>query len=137
MIEESLPFQRKNTSTIIDWLQDRTLSLHKRNLLAQRIGHNQDIGEKDSRVKTETIDGLQGYTARQIRIITKVQERPCLASRFPVLWQIAACLTHQPDGRWTARVTLQSVQQLRIFPVCRQDSLSLIYLLKILDSFFD
>jgi len=81
------------------WRKDRPLPLLERERIPERPGQNQDVAEQDRRIETEAPDRLKRHLRREIRRRAQRDEIPDFRPHRPILRQIAARLSHQPDGR--------------------------------------
>ena len=77
--------------------------------LAQRLGHDEDVAEKNSGIKVKSNDRLQGHLGRQFGFLDQFLEG-MLFSQSPVFRQATSRLAHQPDGRTVHGKAVQSVQ---------------------------
>ena len=69
-------------------------------ILAHRIGHDQDVGKQDRTVEAIAPDRLQGDLGRRRAVIDQRQEAALLFAQGAVFRQIAPGLAHQPDRPW-------------------------------------
>ena len=65
---------------------------------AERLHHEQDVGEEDGRVHAELLDRQHRHLGRRVRRPAELEEPEPLADRA-VLGQEAAGLAHEPDRR--------------------------------------
>src|SRR3546814_6375391 len=67
--------------------------------LAQRMGHHQDVREQDRRIEAIAPDRLQSDLDGKIGREAEIEKSLGPPAQVPVLRQVAAGLTHQPDRR--------------------------------------
>ena len=65
-------------------------------VLPERSGYGQDIGEQDRTIKAVAADRLQSHFRCCRRIVAKVQKAAFVRAQLPVLWQVSPSLPHQP-----------------------------------------
>jgi hypothetical protein len=80
-------------------------------LLPQRMGDDQNIGEQDRRIERETSDRLQRNLDRKLGREAKVEESPHGPSDFSVFRKVSPGLPHQPDRRCRRRSTGKRVKK--------------------------
>ena len=90
--------------------QARPLAVDEPQIRAQRLRHQQDVGEKDRGVKTEAPNGLQRHFGCQIGVIAQRQEITGLAPGGLVFGQISSSLAHHPDRRHRQGLARQCAQ---------------------------
>jgi hypothetical protein len=81
-----------------DRVEARPLPALEPQALAERMGHEQDVGEQDRCVEAVATDGLERDFRGQRRVVAQVEERARLGAGGAVFGQVAACLAHEPDG---------------------------------------
>ena len=74
----------------------------------------QQLIEHSLRIQPEPANGLKGYLARQLGIITEIEETACFRSRCTIFRKVTACLSHEPDGRWCDRFPIQNVEDFSV-----------------------
>ena len=67
----------------VDRIEPRTLALDEPDLPAERIRHDQDVGEQDRRIEAEAADRLQRHLGGELGIVAEVEERPAFGPRSP------------------------------------------------------
>ena len=77
--------------------QNRTFASAEMQVLPERPGNGQDIGEQDRTIKAVAADRLQSHFRRCRRIVAKVQKAAFVRAQLPVLWQVSPSLPHQPS----------------------------------------
>jgi len=65
--------------------------------LAERVGHDENVGEQDGRVETEAADRLQRRFHGQSGRVAEVDERLRRGADLAIFGQVASRLSHQPD----------------------------------------
>ena len=85
--------------TLRDRFEPGSLTLLEPELDAERLSNHQDVREQDDPVEGETTHGLKSRLRRQNRVVTEIEEGPCLRSQRPVLGEVSPRLTHEPE-RW-------------------------------------
>ena len=76
-----------------------TLAFDEFDLLPERIGDDQNVGEDDGRVESEPAHRLERYFGGELRIEAKIEEGTDLGSDLSIFGQIPPSLPHQPDRR--------------------------------------
>ena len=128
---QARPGQAAELRGIGQRLELRTLALLEPDLLAERIGHHQDVGEDDRRVEPEPANGLQRHLDGLVGRVAEFQKRARGRAHGTVFRQVATGLSHQPD-RW--RRMSRSGQRLQEFSAAQISSLMLPSTLFILGS---
>ena len=77
----------------------------------ERVRNRQDVGEQNRRIERVARERLQSDLARELRRHAELQEAAGARARRAVLRQIAAGLTHHPDGRAVDGLSQQRAQQ--------------------------
>ena len=72
-------------------------------VLAHRVGHDEDVGEQDRTVESETADRLERDLGRSVGVIDEREESALVGAQGAVLGKVATRLAHEPD-RALARV---------------------------------
>ena len=106
-----VPAQAPQIRRAAHGVETRPLTLDEGHLLAQRIGHHEDVGEQDRRVEAEAPDRLQCHLGRQRRRVAQIEEAAGFRSHGPVLGQVSPRLPHQPDWRWRHRLAGERSQE--------------------------
>lgn len=88
-----------------------TLAGHEVQAEAHGIGNRQNVGKKDGRVETVTVDRLQRHFRSVIGVHGEAHETARARTGFAILRQIAAGLTHQPHGGKIGFFTLERTQK--------------------------
>lgn len=91
--------------------QTRPLPRPEAEILAQRPGDHQDVGEQDRAVEPEAPDRLHRHLGRRRRIGGQGQEAALLRPEFAILGQIASGLSHEPHGRCRLPLSVQHGEQ--------------------------
>src|SRR5258708_40352502 len=122
MIGQARSRQLAEVGRIGQRLEPRAFTLHEPDLLAQRIGDNQNVGKNDRSIEPESADGLQRHLSRLVGRIGEFQERLRGGTELAVLRQVTPGLAHQPDRRHRKPLPAQRLQE---FPVAQIFSLML------------
>ena len=89
--------ERRDVSLIAQRpLEAWPLALGEMQAEAHRVGHGQDVGEKDCRVERKALERLQRHFGGERRGLGERKEASRPAPRLVVLGEIAAGLAHQP-----------------------------------------
>jgi hypothetical protein len=84
---------------------------------AERLEHQQDIGEDDRRVDPQPLDGGDGHLGRGLRVVAELEEAEALAYGA-VLGHVTARLPHEPDRRERCRLAPAGLQErVRVQPL--------------------
>ncbi len=94
-----------------DRRQPRPLALDEPELRAERLRHEEDVGEQDRRVEAEAPDRLHRDLGGELGIVAQGQEVPGLRPRRLVLRQIPPRLPHHPDRRDGQGLARERAQQ--------------------------
>ena len=65
---------------------------------AERLEHEQDVGEEDGRVDAQPLDGLERHLRGGVGRLAQLEE-PAAGAQRPVLRHVPPRLPHQPHGR--------------------------------------
>src|SRR3546814_3017215 len=95
---------------ISDWSSDVCSS----DLLPQGMRHDQDVGEQNGAVETETAERLKSHLVRRIAVVDEVEEPALLGSKRPVFREIAARLAHQPDRRFSRISAIHGLEERQV-----------------------
>ena len=76
-----------------------TFAFLEPDLLAERIGHHEDVGEDDGGIEPEPPHRLQRDLDRLVRRVAEFEERARRRPDGAILRQVAPGLAHQPDRR--------------------------------------
>ena len=90
--------EARHAGIIDNGIKEGSAPFFKAQILAQRVRDDEDIGKEDRRIEAKTADRLQRHLDSQVRIVAEIQEGSGLGPCRPVFRQIAASLSHQPDG---------------------------------------
>ena len=85
----------------------RTFACTEMQVLSQRPGNGQNVGEQDRTIKAVAADRLQGHFCRRCRIVAEVQKAALVGTQLPVLRQVPTSLPHQPRGTRPLWLTAQ------------------------------
>ena len=96
--------------------EPRPLALDEGKLAAERMRHQQDVGEEDRGIEPEATHRLQRHLGRELGGIAEVEEAPGPRPDRPVLGQVAAGLPHQPDRRHRQGLAAQRPHQRPVVP---------------------
>jgi hypothetical protein len=81
------------------------------NFLTERMRHDQNIREQNSRVEAKPAHRLQRRLSRQPRIEHQIEKTTRLFAQLAIFGKIAARLPHQPD-RWNGlAMTGQDIEE--------------------------
>ena len=87
------------------------LARQKLQVLAQRVGHDQDIGKQDRAVETEADDRLQGDLAGRLAIVGHRQESALFGAQFAIFGEIPASLAHEPERDRASGRTVECIEK--------------------------
>ena len=76
----------------------RAIALGELESDAQRLEHEQDVGEQDRRVDPEPLDGLERHLRRRVRVLAELEEAMA-GTHGAVFRHVAPRLTHEPYRR--------------------------------------
>ncbi len=79
--------------------ETRTLPVDEIEAKPHRIGHSEDVGKQDGRIKRIAAHRLHRDLAGPFRILTQIHERSGARPHGTIFGQVAASLPHEPDGR--------------------------------------
>src|SRR6478609_9427814 len=99
MLAEARPRELPELRGIGQRLELRALALLEPDLLAQRVRHDQDIGEDYPRIQHVTTDRLQRYLDGFFGRVAEFQEGARGGTDGAIFRQVAPGLAHQPDRR--------------------------------------
>ena len=85
----------------------RAFPLRELKVDAHGLEGEEDIGEDDGGVYPQSFNRQQGYLRCQLRGLAQGEKR-VLPPQGAVLFEKAACLTHEPDRRVLGRLPLAS-----------------------------
>jgi hypothetical protein len=91
--------------------EPRTFPGLEPHLLAERDGHQEDIGEDHRRIVGEPAHRLQRHLGRDPWIRAERQHVLHVRPQRHVLWQAAPSLAHEPDGRPLQRLPVDGAKQ--------------------------
>jgi hypothetical protein len=77
----------------------RSLAGREGQILAQRIGNYQDVGEQDRAVEAEAADRLERDFGRGVAVVNEREEPAFVRPQLAIFREITAGLTHQPHRR--------------------------------------
>ena len=80
-------------------LELRAFALDELDLLAESVGHHQNIGKDDRRIEIEPAQGLKRYVGSKYWIEAKIEEGAGFCPDLTIFGEIAPGLAHQPDRR--------------------------------------
>ena len=80
-------------------------------ILAQRVGHDQDVGEQDRAVEAEAADRLERDLGRGLAVVDQLEEAALLGPQRAIFGQIAPRLAHQPDRELSGLPPLSDAEQ--------------------------
>src|SRR5262249_45423752 len=80
-------------------------------LLAERIGDNQDVREQNGSVEAEPPDRLEGHLRGKLWIEDQVKEPAGLFTGCPVFRQVSPGLPHQPYRRRGTALATQDIKE--------------------------
>src|SRR5262249_30172227 len=81
--------------------EQRAFACAERDVLTERVRYDQNVGEQNRSVETETPDRLQGNFGGKLRREAQIEEACNFASHGTIFRQIATRLPHEPR-RWDA-----------------------------------
>ncbi len=108
---QPLAAQAVDITAAFQRFQARADALLEPDLLAQGVGHHQDVGEQDRRIEAVAPDRLQGDLDGHIRREAELEETLRPGPQLAVFRQVAAGLAHQPDWRAGQALASERPQQ--------------------------
>ena len=94
-----------------DRRQLRAFPFGEPEILAQTVGHHQDIREQDRAVHAVAADRLNRDLGGQFGIETEIDEGSGPGAHLSVFGQIPASLAHQPERRSIGRLARERVEK--------------------------
>jgi hypothetical protein len=95
-------------------MDHRPLALRELEADAERLGHEQDVGEQDGGVHAELLDRLQRHLGGALRALAELEEAVTRA-QGAVGRQVAPGLTHEPHGRVRRGLAARGAQKRCVF----------------------
>src|SRR5690606_10783743 len=77
---------------------------------AERVRHDEDVGEQDRGVEVEATDRLQRHLDREVGVVAESEEATRLGARRAIFGEIATRLPHHPYRRRENGLSLQDVE---------------------------
>ncbi len=106
-----LGLEPRQSVAIRDGVELRPLAVCKLHGLPQCVGNNQNIGEKNRGIETESADGLERGFSGKFRSETELEKVSRLFAQPPIFRKITPGLPHQPYRRWTTALTTKNVEK--------------------------
>src|SRR6185312_12167551 len=91
-------------------VESRSFAGFKAYVLAERMGHDQNIRKQDRRIKAEATNRLQCNFGCKLRIEAKVEKAVGGLANGTVLGQVPTGLSHQPDWRLCQALACEHAQ---------------------------
>ena len=101
-----------------DRVEARAVARFKADALAERVGHDENVGEQDRGVEAETADRLQCRLDGEGGVVAKIEEGRGFRPKLAVFRQVAPRLAHEPNRR--RRLTLAGERGEERFASARQ-----------------
>ena len=91
--------------------QARALAGDEAQILADRVGDDEDVGKQDRAVEGEAAERLERDLGRGLGIVDQVEEAALARPQRAIFGQIAPGLAHQPDRRRIAPLAAEDGEQ--------------------------
>ncbi len=91
--------ESRQAGRVTDRGEPRAFAALEGDVLSERVGNDENVGEKDRRVEAEAADRLESGFDRKSGRVTEIEESRGASADLAIFGKIAARLTHEPD-RW-------------------------------------
>ena len=92
-------------------LKTRAFAFGKVEAKTHGVGHGEDVGKQNGGIQRETFQRLQGDFTGEFRRFAQAEKTAGAGAGFAVFGQIAASLTHHPNGRVGRGLAQQGAQE--------------------------
>jgi hypothetical protein len=109
--------KRVQLRRIVQWFQTRPFANLEGDRAAERVRHDQNVGEQDRGIEAEAPDRLERDFRRKLGREAQIEEAPGTFPQRAIFRQIAPGLAHEPDGWRGLRAAGQHFED-RFHEVC-------------------